>query len=163
MSPPNPALLPPLLRIPTELRLEIFDYLDIPRQTITQQVPISINDDGIDTPPIARTCRLLHEEAMEFYFRNNRFTISTLMGLPATLQRTGPRNIFRMTHLRLLYQGWQPNTPDHVMDLVRQGNDYVDVDILDKEPWFRVCGPSIELAATRIETTASASASSTVA
>lgn len=140
------ATLPPLLRLPAEIRLLIYDNLNIAHVT-----PISIYDASTDPPPIGRTCRLLREQSMDCYFRRTRFTISSLMGLSAALRRVMPQNVSRMTHLRLAYRGWEPEMHSRVKRLVEGGKAYLDIDLLDTEPWFRVSSHHVDLAATECE------------
>lgn len=126
---------PPLLRIPPEVRLHIYDHLGI-----LQHKPVSIHH--VSRPPaIGRTCTRLREEVLDLFFSRNRFVASSLMGLSDTLNKTLAENVARIEHLRLSHLGNDSSSSRIEQgDCVPSGIMHIDVDILRTDPFYRVGG-----------------------
>lgn len=123
---------PPLLRIPPEIRVQIYDYLDM-----TWNHPLSIY--STEHPPaIGQACRLLREETLDAFYRLNRFIVSHTMCLADTLKRMDESNIARMSRFRFVRLG---SRHQELLTTVT----YVDVDLFREAPWVRVRGGPVEV------------------
>lgn len=124
--------LPPLLRIPPEIRVQIYEHLGL-----VQRTAISIFATTSKAPSIARVCQVLREEAMDMFFRRNRFIVSNAFGLAATLDTLTPGNLSRISHLRLNHLG-SGNVAFKGYSSIPSGLIYVDIDLLRTAPWCRL-------------------------
>ena len=125
---------PPFLRLPKEIRLQIFEYL------LVYDHPLSIYD-VLRAHPIQQTCRLLRDEALDVFFGRNRFTVSHHMELVETLDKAGAAKISRMIRLRLVQLGTSGlilRGDCIALGRLLPGTAFVDVDFLRGAPWFRL-------------------------
>lgn len=128
----EPSTLPPLLRIPPEIRVLIYEHLGLVRSTA-----ISIFAATSRVPSIGRVCRLLREEAMDIFFRRNRFIVSNAFGLTATLDALTAASLSRISHLRLNHLAYG-TLISRGYSSMPSGPIYFDVDILRTAPWCQL-------------------------
>jgi hypothetical protein len=110
-----------LLKLPTELRLEILELL--PELAGGQKIHVSSS--GTATPAISRTCRLLRLETLALYVRNARLIIAlpkTSPYTPDNSHRREPWTIslqslptLRLSQVQLRRQWETPPTPSAPM------------------------------------------------
>lgn len=143
MQPTTPPPLPPILRLPPEARLQIYNYFNL-----VQDDPISIFEASVSSPAIGRVCKVMREEVMDGFYNRNRFIISNAMGLVDVLRKITPENVGRKIRLRL----------QHSTVIRVSGNDirfgygspadrtlvFIDVDMLSQPPWIWVTGAPID-------------------
>lgn len=123
---------PPLLRIPPEIRVQIYDHLNI-----IWDHPLSIYSTE-EPPAIGQTCRLLREETLDAFYSRNRFIVSHTMCLADTLKGIDDTNIARISRLQFVRLGCR------YQELVTVAQ-HVDVDFLREAPWVRVRGGPVEV------------------
>ena len=83
--------------LPSELRLRVYDFLDL-----IHPEPLSIFA-ILEMPDVIRKVpKELSEEMLDIYFSKNRFSINCLIGLPQLFNAAGEARISKIRHLRLI-------------------------------------------------------------
>jgi hypothetical protein len=136
----------PLLDLPFELRLRIYDFLDV-----VHPEPLSIFAIYEMPDVIRKVPQELSEEMLDVYFSKNRFSMSCLIGLPQLFDAAGEAVISKIRRLRLVLgekrahsglvtAGMKPaasSLSNYPYFLCSECYE-LDIDLTKDEPWFTI-------------------------